>query len=121
MARMNNNRCYNAIIDGEFVDMLTKEDIMHLNKNIVSFITKEYYPINSYGQMSENKKIITLYTSDTPTSYSEYIYNYNNLPSIYGVIPINDDDIEICKHYNFVDNNNNNNNKHKRKMFEADI
>jgi hypothetical protein len=111
-------RCYNAIIDGEFVDMLTKDDIIHLNKNIVSFVTKEYYPINTYGQMSENKKNITLYTSEFPNmSYSEYIYNYNNLQSVYGVNAINDADIEICKHFNFVDNNN----KNKRKMFETNL
>lgn len=119
---MNSVRCYSAIIDGAFVDMLTKDDIMHLNKEIVSFVAKEYHPLNIYGTISGKKQSITLYTSDTPTSYYEYIYNFNNLPSTYGVNPMNDDDIEICKHYNLVENDNKtieNDNKNKRKVIEV--
>ena len=99
---MNPNSYYCAIINGEFVDMLSKEYIMSLNKDNITLISKEYYPINENNILSRDKESITLYTADFPyMTYDEYINNYNNLPKLYGVNAINDDDLEICKHFNY--------------------
>jgi hypothetical protein len=94
------DRVYSAMIDGNFVDMLTYDDVMHLNKNLVSMIRKEYYPIYQEGRISNIKKDICLFTIDCKLTYEEYITNYNNLPNMYGVNAINDNDIVICKEYN---------------------
>jgi hypothetical protein len=67
-------------------------------------VTKEYFPIDIDGNINENKMNIILYNSEYPDmKYSDYIYRFNNLSSIYGINAINQNDIEICKHYNMND------------------
>ncbi len=92
---------YQAIIQGNFIDLLSKQDLYNLNKNNVTLVSKEYSPINEEGIVSNTRNIIILFTSEHPNKTAkEYIEDYKNNQNQYGVNVINDDDIDICNYFN---------------------
>lgn len=112
-------RCYCAIVNGNLIQMLTKNDVIQLDKEMVTLVCKDYYPIIG-NTLSDDKVSITLYNAGFSKSYNEFINDYNNLPPMYGTNAINEDDIEICKHYN-SENNSENKNRNKRNRTESCI
>lgn len=92
---------YTAIYQGNFIDLLSKETLMSLDRRDISMVCKEYYSIDIKGKKSNVKQIIVLFTNDSLFKKSEnYISEYTSLVNLYGVNAINDDDIEVCKYFN---------------------
>ncbi len=93
---------YQAIIDGNFIDLLSKQDLYNLDKNKVTLVSKEYSPINEEGVTSNERKMIILFTdrhsSRTPNEYIDY---YKNNQNEYGVNVIDNDDVDICNYFNY--------------------
>jgi hypothetical protein len=76
----------------------SKDECLKLEKDMINFVCKSYYPIINNIKKKQPRTIF-LYTTDCPY-INNYIENYTQLSNIYGSNAMNENDIEVCQYLN---------------------